>query len=110
MTVVTATRTVDVTVGPLSFGEVLAVARHDAAVTLAPEAVAAIERARAAVEVLAGGPTPADGLSPGFGALAPRHIPTDMRAQLQKSLVRSHAAGSGPEVEREVVRALMLLR
>ena len=33
-----------------------------------------------------------------------------MRAQLQRSLVRSHAAGSGPEVEREVVRALMLLR
>ena len=31
-------------------------------------------------------------------------------AQLQRSLVRSHAAGSGPEVEREVVRALMLLR
>ena len=33
-----------------------------------------------------------------------------LRAQLQRSLVRSHAAGSGPEVEREVVRALMLLR
>ena len=33
-----------------------------------------------------------------------------MRRQLQRSLVRSHAAGSGPEVEREVVRALMLLR
>src|ERR671920_849015 len=32
------------------------------------------------------------------------------RAQLQRSLVRSHAAGSGPEVEREVTRALMLLR
>ncbi|MFE4851547.1 histidine ammonia-lyase, partial [Streptomyces sp. NPDC056689] len=29
---------------------------------------------------------------------------------LQRSLVRSHAAGSGAEVEREVVRALMLLR
>ena len=33
-----------------------------------------------------------------------------MRTQLQRSLIRSHAAGSGPEVEREVVRALMLLR
>ena len=28
----------------------------------------------------------------------------------QRSLIRSHAAGSGDEVEREVVRALMLLR
>jgi histidine ammonia-lyase len=50
------------------------------------------------------------GVSTGFGALATRHIPIELRAQLQRSLVRSHAAGSGPEVEREVVRALMLLR
>ena len=50
------------------------------------------------------------GVSTGFGALATRHIPAELRAQLQRSLVRSHAAGSGPEVEREVVRALMLLR
>ena len=34
----------------------------------------------------------------------------DRRAQLQRSLIRSHAAGAGPAVEREVVRALMLLR
>ena len=33
---------------------------------------------------------------PGFGALATRHIPTEMRAQLQRSLVRSHAAGLRP--------------
>ena len=68
------------------------------------EALAAIDRARAVVEELAAAPTPAYGISTGFGALATRHIPTEMRAQLQRSLVRSHAAGSGPEVEREVVR------
>ena len=50
------------------------------------------------------------GISTGFGALATKHIPVERRAQLQRSLIRSHAAGSGPEVEREVVRALMLLR
>lgn len=50
------------------------------------------------------------GISTGFGALATTHIPADRRAQLQRSLIRSHAAGAGPEVEREVVRALMLLR
>ena len=33
-----------------------------------------------------------------------------LRRQLQRSLVRSHAAGSGAAVETEVVRALMLLR
>jgi histidine ammonia-lyase len=96
--------------GPVSFAEVIAVARDGAPVALTAEALAAIERARAVVDRLAESPTPAYGISTGFGALATRHIPTEMRVQLQKSLVRSHAAGSGPEVEREVVRALMLLR
>jgi len=101
---------VHVGVGPVSFEDVVAVARDGAAVELAPDAVTAIERARKAVEELAAAPTPAYGISTGFGALATRHIPTDRRTQLQRSLVRSHAAGSGPEVEREVTRALMLLR
>src|SRR5690242_5085861 len=102
--------TVPVGTGPVSFADVIAVARDGAAVALTDEARAAIERARAVVDRLADEPTPAYGISTGFGALATRHIPTEMRATLQKSLVRSHAAGSGPEVEREVVRALMLLR
>ena len=101
---------VTVGVGPLTPESVVAVAREDAAVALSPEALTAIDRAREAVEVMAAAETPTYGISTGFGALATRHIPTPMRAQLQKSLVRSHAAGSGPEVEREVVRALMLLR
>ena len=104
------TSTVSVGVGPVSFDEVLAVTRGGAGVTLTTEARTAIEKARAVVEELAGAPTPAYGISTGFGALATRHIPTEMRAQLQRSLVRSHAAGSGPEVEREVTRGLMLLR
>lgn len=105
-----ATGPVAVDVGPLSFADVVAVARGGAPVELTSEARAAIERARTVVDRLAEEPTPAYGISTGFGALATRHIPTEMRAQLQRSLVRSHAAGSGPEVEREVVRGLMLLR
>ncbi len=101
---------IQIGVGPLSFADVVAVARDGAQVALSPEALQAIDRARAVVEELAAGEQPAYGVSTGFGALATRHIPTEMRQQLQRSLVRSHAAGSGPEVEREVVRALMLLR
>ena len=101
---------VKVGVGPVTFDEIIAVARDGAEVELGQDAVSAIGQARKAIEVLAAAPTPAYGISTGFGALATRHIPTEMRAQLQKSLVRSHAAGSGPEVEREVTRALMLLR
>lgn len=101
---------IQVGVGPVSFDDVLAVARGGAGVTLTAEALDAIDRARAVVETLASADTPSYGVSTGFGALATRHIPAESRTQLQRSLVRSHAAGSGPEVEREVVRALMLLR
>ncbi len=101
---------VPVGTGPVPFPDVVSVAREGAPVELTAEAVVAMARSRAVVEELAAAPTPAYGISTGFGALATRHIPAEMRAQLQRSLVRSHAAGSGPEVEREVVRALMLLR
>lgn len=103
-------RVVPVGPGPLSFDAVLAVARSGAPVELTAEALGAIAESRGAVEALASAETPHYGVSTGFGALATRHIAPDRRAALQRSLVRSHAAGSGPEVEREVVRAMMLLR
>lgn len=102
--------TIAVGTGPLSQSDVVAVARGGAAVELTAEAADAIKRSRVVVDVLGDSELPAYGISTGFGALATRHIPVDLRARLQRSLVRSHAAGSGPEVEREVVRALMLLR
>ncbi len=96
--------------GPVGVEELVAVARHGAPVVLGEDALAAVARGRAVVEELAAAGGPAYGVSTGFGALATRHIPEELRERLQRSLVRSHAAGSGPEVEREVVRALMLLR
>jgi histidine ammonia-lyase len=101
---------VDVGPEPLTFQDVIDVARHGAAVRLTDDAVAAMSAARQRVDELAESPVPAYGISTGFGALATRHIDPALRARLQRSLVRSHAAGSGPEVETEVVRALMLLR
>jgi len=97
-------------IGPLSFEDVVALPRRDARVQIPPEALEEIRRSRTIIEGLADDIEPHYGVSTGFGALATKHIAPDMRAQLQRSLVRSHAAGSGPEVEREVVRALMLLR
>ncbi len=105
-----STRQVTVGVGPLAPSDVVAVARDGAGVRLDDEALAEIARTRAVIEALADDVEPHYGVSTGFGALATKHIPVQRRAQLQRSLVRSHAAGSGPEVEREVVRALMLLR
>jgi histidine ammonia-lyase len=94
----------------LTFAEVEAVARRHARVELSPAAIAALGQGRSTVDKLAAAPTPAYGISTGFGALATRHIDPASRAALQRSLIRSHAAGMGALVEPEVVRALMLLR
>ncbi len=104
------TQVVNVGVGALSPEGVVAVARFDAPVEITAEAVAAMTASRAIIDDLAEDIRPHYGVSTGFGALASKSIPTALRAQLQASLVRSHAASSGAEVEREVVRATMLLR
>ncbi|MFM9085766.1 MAG: histidine ammonia-lyase [Acidimicrobiia bacterium] len=90
--------------------DVLAVARGGARVEISTAATEAMARSRAVVDDLARAAEPVYGVSTGFGALARTHIPVADRAQLQRSLVRSHAAGMGEPVEREVVRAMQFLR
>jgi histidine ammonia-lyase len=90
--------------------DVIAVARRDEPVELAPEARETMERSAAVVTRLAASEEPAYGVSTGFGSLANVRIPADRREELQRALIRSHAAGMGQPVEREVVRAMMLLR
>ena len=111
MTTVNST-VVPVIVGvePLTLEQVVDVARHGAPVALSEQALDEIHRSRAVIDGLIDDAKPHYGVSTGFGALALRHIPPARRTQLQRSLIRSHAAGTGPEVEREVVRAMMLLR
>jgi histidine ammonia-lyase len=94
----------------VSFDDVVAVARFDAKIEISSAAVAAMEKSRSHIEAMALSDTPVYGVSTGFGALANRHISPEDRKQLQRSLIRSHAAGTGNPVEREVVRALMFLR
>ena len=94
----------------LSPDDVVAVARDRAQARLSPEARRAMEASAAVVAGLADRTEPAYGVSTGFGSLANVTIPVERREELQRALVRSHAAGVGPPVEPEVVRAMMLLR
>ncbi|MGH3907850.1 MAG: histidine ammonia-lyase [Pseudonocardiaceae bacterium] len=96
--------------GALRRADVVAVAREGAQVELTAEAYQAMGVSRAHIEALASDERPHYGVSTGFGALATRYIPAQQRSVLQQSLVRSHAAGAGPEVEAEVVRAMAVLR
>jgi histidine ammonia-lyase len=101
---------VELTDKGLSREDVVAVARGGAEVRVGAAAVAAMERGAAVVAGHVASDVPVYGVSTGFGALATTPIPAEKRALLQRSLVRSHAAGMGPEVETEVVRAMMVLR
>lgn len=107
-----STFTTVITLGdsPLTREEVVAVARHDARVEISAQAHAHIAASRNIIASLADDTVPHYGVSTGFGALAKVQIPVEKRQQLQRSLIRSHAAGTGAEVDREIVRGLMLLR
>ena len=94
----------------MTFADLVSIARSDAKVKISQESLAAMQSSRDHVEELAASETPVYGISTGFGALANRHVSQELRTQLQRSLIRSHAAGVGEPIEREVVRALMALR
>jgi histidine ammonia-lyase len=94
----------------LSVDTLPAVARAGAAVGVGRAAMARVAAGRRHVEDLAGADEPTYGVSTGFGALATVAIPPQRRAALQVSLTRSHAAGIGPLVEADTVRAMMALR
>ncbi|MDE3133158.1 MAG: histidine ammonia-lyase, partial [Acidobacteriota bacterium] len=103
--------------GPVTIGgatlrveDVARVARADARVELSPDAYTRIERSWQQIQKLSESGDPVYGVSTGFGALSTTRIARDRWTTLQHSLVHSHAAGMGPPVEREVVRAMMLLR
>ena len=102
--------TVTIGTSGLTMAEVITIAKGQAKITLTEDALSAMAHTRGQIDALAASATPVYGVSTGFGALAQRHIPAESRTQLQRSLIRSHAAGTGAPVEREVVRATMTLR
>jgi histidine ammonia-lyase len=104
------TATIELTGDRVQPADVVAVARHGVPARLSDEARAAMDESAAVVERLAGSDEPVYGVSTGFGSLAATWIPPERREELQRALIRSHAAGMGPPVEREVVRAMMFLR
>ena len=102
--------TVTINLEPLTRADVLAVARDGERIEIAEAVLARLTRQRGAIDAMVESGTPVYGLSTGFGALATTFISPDQRRELQRSLIRSHAAGVGDEVETEVVRAMMVSR
>lgn len=90
--------------------EVLAVARGQAPVALAPQAREQVAAARGMVEALVAQKRPVYGITTGFGKFSDVTISTEETDELQRNLLVSHAAGVGAPLETEVVRAAILLR
>jgi histidine ammonia-lyase len=94
----------------LDQASVVAVARRGARVAMGDEARERVSASRDRVERIIGDTLPVYGVTTGFGALANTRIAAEERLELQRSLLRSHAAGMGSFIEPEIVRAMMAIR
>ncbi|HEU4672112.1 MAG TPA: histidine ammonia-lyase [Candidatus Limnocylindrales bacterium] len=94
----------------LTVADVESVARHGAEVRLDDDARARMAESRGVVERLVADGEVVYGVTTGFGDLATTFVPPDEAAALQERLLLSHAAGVGPPFDRDVVRAMLLLR
>jgi histidine ammonia-lyase len=94
----------------LTIDNVVEVARGRRSVALDPAAADRMRASRAVVERIVADGTTAYGITTGFGDLADVRIEPARTAELQRNLVRSHAAGVGEPLDDEIVRSILLLR
>jgi histidine ammonia-lyase len=95
---------------PLSLIEIFTVSNGHATVELHPAALERMRASRQIVEDIVAREETVYGINTGFGKLSDIHIPAAELRQLQRNLVRSHAAGVGEPLSREEARAMLLLR
>jgi histidine ammonia-lyase len=94
----------------LTLRQFLEVARERRGVSLAADARTSIAASRQSVERAVGSGRAVYGVTTGFGGLSHKTITSVQARELQVSLVRSHASGTGPALPSDVVRGLVLLR
>ena len=94
----------------LRIEDVVAVARQYAPVSVSRPAQERVTAARRAIDKLVADNAVVYGVTTGFGKLSDVAIPPDRLADLQRNLIRSHAAGVGDLLPEAEVRAMMLLR
>ena len=94
----------------LTAEEVVRVARGGESVKLGHAALRRMEASRGALLEIVKSGRPAYGVTTGFGQLENVSISKGDTLRLQQNLVRSHAAGAGPPLQHDEVRAAMLIR
>jgi histidine ammonia-lyase len=105
-----ATETIVLTGADLTIADVEAVARHGTRAVLDDAARARMQESRDVIERLVAAGEVVYGVTTGFGDLATHYVPPADARRLQENLLMSHAAGVGAALDREIVRAMLLLR
>ena len=83
---------------------------HRVKIELAPACLAAVERNRGVLDAVIAEGTQIYGVTSGVGALMTQEVPLAEASDAQIDLLRSHAAGWGEPMPREVVRASLIVR
>ncbi|MGB9684712.1 MAG: histidine ammonia-lyase [Candidatus Bathyarchaeales archaeon] len=94
----------------LTIEDVVEVAYGKAKVSITEKAKTKVRKSREFLEKLLEKDETIYGVNTGFGALSNTQISSSELKQLQTNLIRSHSAGVGKPLSKEVVRAAMLLR
>lgn len=94
----------------LTLEDVVHVARNYLSVSLSIELLEKVNKALAVIEKAVSEEKTVYGVTTGFGALSDKAIQKRDAEKLQVNLLLSHSAGVGEPLDRETVRALMLLR
>lgn len=96
-------------VGDLSIAGVVAVARERESVSLNDHALRRLAEGRKALEATLNDGQAHYGINTGFGSFSRQRIAKNELRDLQRNLIRSHAAGVGEPLPTEIVRGMMLL-
>lgn len=94
----------------LTINDVIVVARQNEKVTISTEALNAIEKSHQLVDQILAKKEPVYGINTGFGIFSEKRIPLEDSAKLSRNLILSHSVCTGEPLDREIVRASMLIR
>ena len=94
----------------LKLKDVADVARNFFSVSISEELLDGVKKSLTVVERAVSEGKIVYGVTTGFGALSEKIIPKKDVEKLQRNLLLSHSAGVGDPLDKETVRALMLLR
>src|SRR5215467_12934223 len=96
--------------GRLTLADLRHIDETQAPIRLAPSCWPGVETSAAAVHAVLAEKRTVYGVNTGFGSLARTRIADEQVGELQRRLVLSHAAGTGPLLDDRLVRLVMILK